>query len=255
MNAADTRARCLRRAKLWFVLTWAPAAVVLLLMLAGHWVAASLLFTAGFVTITVGTLMPRCEWFGRLTTRQPHGTMQPLLTIDDGPHPEHTPAILEILDQHGIKAIFFLIGERAAEHPHLVTEILRRGHEIGNHTQTHPAAIFWTLPPERMWDEIARCQETLTQIAPERPPTWFRPPAGHHNMFCVLTAHALGLKTMTWTARGFDGRWKDVDAIVARIRRKLTPGGIVLIHQGTPVAIEVTTRVAALLSEMKAVNA
>ena len=85
MNAADTRARCLRRAKLWFVLTWAPAAVVLLLMLAGHWVAASLLFTAGFVTITVGTLMPRCEWFGRLTTRQPHGTMQPLITIDDGP--------------------------------------------------------------------------------------------------------------------------------------------------------------------------
>ena len=255
MTSDETRTRCLRRARVFFVLTWAPAVIVGLLALAGFWLAAAALFAVGFVTITVGTLMPRCQWFGRLTVRQSRGVTQPLLTIDDGPHPEHTPAILDILDRHGIRAIFFLIGQRAAKHPELVREILRRGHEVGNHTQTHPAAVFWTLPPTRMWDEISTCQKTLTQIAPDYTPRWFRPPAGHHNMFCVQTARALGLETMTWTARGFDGRWTDVDAILARIRRKLTPDGIVLIHEGTTVAIEVTERVADMLSGMNAATA
>jgi peptidoglycan-N-acetylglucosamine deacetylase len=248
MTSERSRADCLHRANVRFVLTLMPAMLCIVLASFGQWPWAALVFCAALATITIGTLVPRCSLFGPLVKRQPPGSKSPLLTIDDGPHPEHTPAVLDILDRHGLKAIFFLIGDRAEQYPHLVHEIIRRGHEIANHTQTHPAASFWTLTPARMWDEIARCQETLTRIAPEHPPRWFRPPAGHHNAFCVLTARAIGLETLMWTARGFDGTLTNTDSIVSRIRRKLTPDGIVLIHEGTPVCLEVTEKVAEMLA-------
>lgn len=249
MTPEEIRALCLRRGRRRLALVLLPALVCALLVAAGRWPWAVLLFCITLTTITIGTLVPRCALFGGFIKRQPPGSKQPLLTIDDGPHPEHTPAILDILDRHGITAVFFLIGNRAEAHPHLVHEILRRGHEVANHTQTHPATTFWALRPRRMWDEIARCQETLARIAPEHPPRYFRPPAGHHNMFCVLTARALGLTTMMWTARGFDGTLTDTTAILRRIQRKLTQDGIVLIHEGTPVCVEVAEKVAALLSQ------
>jgi peptidoglycan/xylan/chitin deacetylase (PgdA/CDA1 family) len=229
-----------------------PAVLCLVLVSLGLWPWATLVFCITLVVIVIGTLVPRCSLFGPLVKRQPPDSKTPLLTIDDGPHPEHTPAILDILDRHGLKAIFFLIGDRAAQYPHLVHEILCRGHEIANHTQTHPATTFWTLRPRRMWDEIARCQDTLTRIAPEHPPRWFRPPAGHHNAFCVPTARAMGLQTLMWTARGFDGALTNIDSIVSRIRRNLTPDGIVLIHEGTPVCVEVTEKVAEMLASYAA---
>jgi len=247
MTLEETRTRCIRTGRIRQALVLTPLLIVGALIAAGLWPWAVLVFISSFLSLTIGTLVPRCTWLGTMIKRQSSGSTQPLLTIDDGPHPEHTPAILDILDRHGIKAIFFLIGERAAQHPQLVLEIIRRGHEIANHTQTHPATSFWTLRPVRMWYEIATCQQTLTQIAPQHAPRYFRPPAGHHNLFCALTARALGLEMMMWTARGFDGSLRDVSAILERIRRKLSPDGIVLIHEGTPVAIEVTEKVAALL--------
>lgn len=252
MSLEPTRAECLRRGHRRLVLLFMPAVVCVLLVIAGAWPWALLLFCIVLTTLTIATLVPRCALFGPLVKRQPEGSRQPLLTIDDGPHPEHTPAILDILDRHGLKAIFFLIGDRAEQHPELVREIARRGHEVANHTQTHPATTFWTLRPHAMWNEIARCQETLTRLLPEQPPRYFRPPAGHHNMFCVLTARALGLTTMMWTARGFDGTLRHTGYILSRIRRKLTDDGIVLIHEGTPVCVEVAEQVAAMLAERAA---
>jgi peptidoglycan-N-acetylglucosamine deacetylase len=246
MNAA-LRARTLRRAYLRMALVLAPAPVVLWLACSGHAAAAALLFCTALTTIVAGTLVPRCALFGAMVKRLPPGRNDVLLTIDDGPHPEHTPAILEILDQHGIKALFFLVGERAAEHPELVRQIVARGHEIGNHTQTHPATTFWMLRPPRMWQEIAGCQETLAALCPESPPRFFRPPAGHHNAFTALTARALGLRMMLWSARGFDGVVQDVPAITRRIASRLQPGAIVLIHEATPVAAEVARQVAAMI--------
>ena len=248
MSLKQRRAECLRRGHLRLALILMPAVLCALIVLAGAWVSAVLLFCAVAITLMLGTLVSSCGWFGPLVRRQPAGSKHPLLTIDDGPHPQHTPAILEILDRHGLKAIFFLIGERAEKHPELVREIVRRGHEVANHTQTHPATTFWALRPRAMWDEIAHCQETLTCIVPQHPPRYFRPPAGHHNPFCVLTARALGLTTLMWTARGFDGRFRNMDRILSRIRRKLTNDGIVLIHEATPLTVELTEKVAAMLA-------
>lgn len=247
MNAA-IRTRCLRRAYARLAIALSPVLVVGWLAWHGHWLAAVSLFGVVLTTIMLGTLVPRCALFGPMLKQLPPAGGRALLTIDDGPHPQHTPAILDLLDQHGIKAIFFLIGARAAQHPQLVREIVARGHEIGNHTQTHPAAMFWSLRPARLWREIASCQETLTCICPEHPPRFFRPPAGHHNMSTVLVAHALGLKMMLWNARGFDGVIQNVSFIMRCIRRRLRPGAIVLIHEATPIAIEVAQSVAAMLA-------
>jgi peptidoglycan/xylan/chitin deacetylase (PgdA/CDA1 family) len=250
MNA-EIRARCLRTAYLRVTAALLPLLPVTWLVSNGHHLAAALIFVGTFGTMTIATLVPRCTFFGRMIKSLPAGKNHALLTIDDGPHPEHTPAILDILDRHGIKALFFLIGERAAGHPELVREIVTRGHEIGNHTQTHPATVFWVLRPARLWREIATCQETLTAICPEHPPRFFRPPAGHHNMFVPVITRALGLRIMMWNARGFDGVSTDLACITGRIRKRLKPGAIVLIHEATPVAIEVAASVAAMIADAK----
>ena len=246
MNAA-VRASTLRRAYLRLALGLLPVPVVIWLIWHGQPLAAALLFCTVLTTMMIGTLVPRCALFGRMIKQLPQAGNPVLLTIDDGPHPEHTPAILDILDRHRIKALFYLVGERAARHPHLVREILARGHEIGNHTQTHPASTFWMLRPARLWREIAGCQETLAALCPGQPPRFFRPPAGHHNLFTALIARSLGLRMMLWTARGFDGVLTDVPTITRRISRRLQPGAIVLIHEGTPVAVEVAEAVASML--------
>jgi peptidoglycan-N-acetylglucosamine deacetylase len=248
---AQKRTRCLQIGRWLWVLIFAPAGLCACLLLLGHPWWALLLFCIVLTTLTFGTLVPSLGWFGPLRRLQLGVSTQPLLTIDDGPHPEHTPAILRMLDEHGLKAIFFLIGEKAEAHPHLVAEILRRGHEIGNHTQTHPAKQFWALNPRRMWEEIAGCQETLLRLAPGYVPRYFRPPAGHHNPFCFLTSRILGLEMLMWTARGFDGTLTHTDFILRRIQRKLTADGIVLIHEGTPVTLEVAEKTARMVAEYR----
>ncbi|MBN8417290.1 MAG: polysaccharide deacetylase family protein [Verrucomicrobia bacterium] len=247
MNTA-LRASTLRHAYVRFALALSPVPVVVWLVWRGQPLAAALLFCTVLTTMTIGTLVPRCALFGRMIKRLPQAGDQALLTIDDGPHPVHTPAILDILDRHRIKALFFLVGDRAAQHPELVRDILARGHEIGNHTQTHPAGTFWMLRPARLWREIAGCQETLAALCPGQPPRFFRPPAGHHNLVTSLIARSLGLRMMMWSARGFDGVLTDVPAITRRIALRLKPGAIVLIHEGTPVAVEVAEAVTSLLA-------
>src|SRR3979409_1991591 len=88
------------------------------------------------------TLVPNCQWWGPVI--RSFQTTQPevWITIDDGPSPDHTGKILDLLDRFGARATFFVGGKRAEEYPHLITEILSRGHAIANHTYTHPSGMF-----------------------------------------------------------------------------------------------------------------
>lgn len=177
------------------------------------------------------TLVPACQWWGPAQTKLPNGEDVVWLTIDDGPDGEHTRAALDLLEAHSAAATFFFIGDRAARDPELVREVAARGHGIGNHTASHPARSFWRLGPQRLRQEIEEGGSALAEIL-GKPPSVFRAPAGMRNPFVHPILRSLGLPLIAWSARGFDGSWDDVDAIVARISARLEPGAIVLLHEG-----------------------
>ena len=177
----------------------------------------------------LATLVPGSRLYSPVLTRLPVSEKLAWFTIDDGPSAE-TPAILDLLDVHGAKATFFLVGERARSHPQHVREIVRRGHGIGNHSDSHPERRFWRLLPGSMANEIARAQATLTDIA-GTPPIWFRAVVGMANPFVASALRDHGLARVAWSARGFDGRIGDPGRVVARVRRQLAPGAIVLAHE------------------------
>ena len=209
---------------------------ILACLVTGQWHAALIVFGLTCAVMTYGTLSPTTRLFGPVTTHVPAPGV--LITIDDGPDPETTPALLDLLDHHETKAVFFLIGDRVRRWPHLAREIAARGHAIGNHSQTHPAHFFWSLGPWRMWREMAGCQQTLNEV-PGVPVAWFRAPVGHYNSFTHPAASALGLRVMSWSCRGFDGTDGNVERVLKRLHRGLKPGAIVLLHEAMPASAAV----------------
>ncbi len=216
----------------------------LALVLGGHgWWALTMVFV-GHMLWLWATLSPSCTWFGPLRTTS--GNDAVILTFDDGPHPEHTPWVLDHLAELDLKAIFFLIGNRAAAHPELVRRIIAEGHVVGNHTQTHPQTKFWRLGTTALSQEIGVAQQTLGELG-GKVPTLFRSPVGHHSFWLwpVLRQHQLQL--MGWSARGFDGVSTEPQEILARLLPNLQAGAIILLHDDRPSIRETLPSVLAAL--------
>ena len=187
------------------------------------------------VLLLYGTLVPNSQWFGPVMRFFETDKPEVWLTIDDGPSPAHTTAMLDLLDQFEARATFFVIGQRAEQHPHLVTEILTRGHEIANHTYTHPSATFWMAGPRRVAAEIDLCAEQL-RAAPDRPARFFRAPVGIKNLFVHPELDRRGLAFVGWAVRGLDTIRRDPVQIARRIVTGTKPGAIILLHEGHRVA-------------------
>jgi peptidoglycan/xylan/chitin deacetylase (PgdA/CDA1 family) len=187
------------------------------------------------VLLLYATLVPNCQWWGPVI--RSFGTTQPevWLTIDDGPSPAHTVKILDLLERFNARATFFVIGQRAEEYPHLITEILSRGHEIANHTYTHPSGMFWAAGPARIGAEIDLCAEWL-RSAPDRPARLFRAPAGMRNLFVHPELARRGLTLIGWTVRGLDTVQREPGLVAERVLRKARAGAIILLHEGHRVA-------------------
>lgn len=214
----------------------APAALPLAW---GHSTAAGIAtlaaMAASHAALLAGTLRPNQRIFGPVVTHfDPGDTPSVWLTIDDGPDPQDTPRLLDLLDAAGARATFFVRGDRARAHPALITEIARRGHGLGNHTFSHPQATFWALGPGRLRREIGACNDVLREIT-GRVPDLFRAPVGMVNPFVPPAVAAAGLRLVGWSARGFDGvvrHARDAEGVVSRILATLQPGGIALLHEG-----------------------
>lgn len=182
------------------------------------------------LTVIWATLWPRSRLLGPVLARLPTSERAVWLTIDDGPS-DDTAAVLDLLDAHGARATFFLVGKRAQARPELVREIVLRGHDIGQHSHTHPQAWFWALPPRAMRAQIDQAQAALTTIT-GTPPRWFRAVVGMSNPFVAASLKRHGLARAAWSARGFDGVHCEPARVVERIDRDLAPGAIVLTHEG-----------------------
>ena len=151
--------------------------------------------------LTAAGLWPRSGWLGRNVVRLGEASAargEIALTIDDGPDPAVTPAVLDLLDTHGARATFFCIAQRAEAHPALAREIVARGHSVQNHTHAH-RHNFSLLGPRGFAREIERAQASLAAITGERP-SCFRAPAGLRNPFLDPVLHRLGLTLVSWTA-------------------------------------------------------
>lgn len=201
----------------------------------GHLVIGALVHVLTVGYLLAGTLNPSSRLFGPVQTHCEEGIW---LTLDDGPHPTDTPAILDLLDRFDAKATFFVIGEKAAKYPDLIHEIHRRGHQIGNHSWSHPQSIFWCLGPIRTYQEIAKCQQIILDIVGTAPRI-FRAPVGHYNFFVHPILKHFGLRLVGWSSRGFDGVDSSFPNVSHRIRLSAKSGGIVLAHEATPIAQKV----------------
>ncbi|HET9368892.1 MAG TPA: polysaccharide deacetylase family protein, partial [Vicinamibacterales bacterium] len=160
-----------------------------------------------------------------------------LLTFDDGPHPEVTPAVLDRLAAHRARAVFFIVGKRIRRAPHLLDRIQREGHVIGNHSLLHRAGYVRaengrTPTFTEYYRDCVRCQAVLERRAGRRP-TLFRPPGGRLTPTSVVVPKLIGLSCMTWSIEVQDWAFRSAEQAQAGARRLIDgiqPRDIVLLH-------------------------
>lgn len=210
------------------------ASVVAVVVRPDIWPWALAVVIADHVLLTLAGLWPRCTLLGPNWISLPEASAERgeiAITIDDGPDPAVTPAVLDLLDHYGVKATFFCIGERARRHPDLCREIADRGHAVENHSMHH-RYYFSLLLLGGCYSELAAAQETLTSITGIRP-SFFRAPAGLRNPLLDPVLSRLGLQLASWTRRGFDTAEKNPEVVLAKLLDGLKAGDILLLHDGS----------------------
>lgn len=184
--------------------------------------------------LVIWYFVPRYE---RIGLGDPQGTLRHLvfpfraaaLTFDDGPSPEWTPRILEVLRRHQVKATFFMVGESVEKHPDLVRQVAAAGHSIGSHSWSHrcmPLLDARTLPRE-----IDRAAGAFEKALGRRPQL-FRPPWGAYNRRVLDELRARGCLTVLWSRSSRDWSNPGVDEIVRRASENPELGEIILFHDG-----------------------
>lgn len=150
------------------------------------------------------------------------------ITFDDGPHPEGTPAVLEVLARFGAAATFFLIGEQVERRPALAAEIASAGHAIGLHGYHHRLQL--RLSAAQLRSDLARGSAAIAD-ATGLTPRLHRPPYGAYSAAGLRAARDAGLEPLLWTRWGKDWRKLTTPArIIARATRQLSAGDVILLH-------------------------
>ncbi len=150
------------------------------------------------------------------------------LTFDDGPNNKYTPQILDILRQYNVKGTFFVLGEQVKEHPAMLRRIVEEGHEIGNHTFSHPQLNH--LSDEKVRQELVSTQEEIRKVL-GYVPKLLRPPYGAYRNDTLLLFDELGFHVVLWSVDTNDWqRKKSGDAIVRTVSRDTRNGSIILFH-------------------------
>jgi peptidoglycan/xylan/chitin deacetylase (PgdA/CDA1 family) len=183
------------------------------------------------VALALFGMWPRSRLMGSNMVRLPQGATQRgeiALTFDDGPDPDITPQVLDILQTHNVHASFFVVGERAAAHPELIREIARRGHSVENHSLRH-SAFFGFFGWRALKRDVGATQEIIAGLIGSAP-AFFRSPMGIRSPLLDPIVSRLGLRYITWTRRGFDTVAGNPEIVLRRLVRKLSAGDVLLLH-------------------------
>ena len=150
------------------------------------------------------------------------------ITFDDGPNPEVTPQILDILDHHEVNATFFVVGEKAARYPELIKMIKERGHQLGAHSNHHQFEVFKS--PWKTWQDWNDCIATLERLTGGKV-ILVRPPWGTFNLCTWLWMKSHHKQVVLWSAEGHDWQCKrSPEQIITRILKRIKPGSILVLH-------------------------
>ncbi|OGF45418.1 MAG: hypothetical protein A2452_02295 [Candidatus Firestonebacteria bacterium RIFOXYC2_FULL_39_67] len=157
------------------------------------------------------------------------------LTFDDGPHPEFTLKLLEILDKNDVKATFFVVGKQIKKYPEFLREIQKRGHEIGNHTFNHP--LLTTLDRTGVINElelnkIEIKKETGMEV------NIFRPPSGRYDEKVLEAALSKGFIPVLWSVSGSDYGSTDPKVVMNNVLSAVRNGDIILLHSGVEATLK-----------------
>ena len=186
-------------------------------------------FVGYIAIVTLGVTFSRFSMFADVITEGPSDARGVALTFDDGPDPRSTPEVLDMLDEAGAKATFFVIGKKVAEHPALAAEICKRGHAIGLHSYEHER-LMPLRSPWHVKRDLERALEVVEEATGLRP-RLFRAPIGHISPAMARAARELELLVVGWSVRGVDG-WSGAkpEVVADRVIEKLDDGAIVLLH-------------------------
>ncbi len=188
---------------------------------------------AGVSYAGYATMAPASQLYGRTLTHGSHPN-QMALTFDDGPNDPHTMHLLDVLARHNAKATFFLIGKYVRQRPDIARAILAAGHEIGNHTDSHPNLVL--VSAVRLRQELSDCGKALEDALGTKI-TLFRPPFGGRRPNVLRTARGMGLSPVMWSVTSYDWSAKSAADIVKKVNgqvesRRKAQGEIVLLHDG-----------------------
>jgi peptidoglycan/xylan/chitin deacetylase (PgdA/CDA1 family) len=193
------------------------------------WIVSALVLN--HVALLLIGLWPKSRLLGDNMLRLPQAAAarnEIALTFDDGPDPDVTPKVLDILDAYQAKASFFVIADKAAAHPGLIREIVRRGHSIENHSRRH-SSVFGFFAWNALKRDIGAAQDIVAGIT-GHPPDFFRAPMGIRNPLLDPVIARFGLRYITWTRRGFDTVTREPAVVLKRLTRNLRAGDVLLLH-------------------------
>jgi peptidoglycan/xylan/chitin deacetylase (PgdA/CDA1 family) len=208
------------------------AAVLVFQPGAWPWVLAVLV--ANHLVLSTAVLWPRGRLLGpNLVRLAPAAAARGeiALTFDDGPDPQVTPRVLDLLDQYGMKASFFCIGIKAQAYPEIVKDIARRGHSVENHSHRHSHGFaFFGLA--RLARDVEAAQATIAGIV-GCAPRFFRAPGGFRSPLLDPVLARRHLRYASWTRRSYDTVRTDPHAALSTLTRGLAAGDVLLLHDGS----------------------
>ena len=181
---------------------------------------------AGAAGVYYATAAVRSQWLGPTDWRGRTDTASVALTFDDGPS-EDTERILAVLRAYNLKATFFMLGRQVELFPETARRVVAEGHEIGNHSYSHPIYLFRGAVATRL--QLERAQAIIAEVTGTQPGL-ARPPGGVRTPAYFAAAKSLGLRTVQWDVAGFDWKQRTSAEIANSVLREASAGSIILLH-------------------------
>ncbi|MFB3386142.1 polysaccharide deacetylase family protein [Flavobacterium sp. LAR06] len=207
--------------------------ILLLLLLLNLYTAINLLWFIGIILIWIGinafgSARISSNYHVKAFCHNPSETEKKIaLTFDDGPS-IFTLEVLDLLKKYNAKATFFCIGKNVEKHPEIVKQIIAEGHLVGNHSYNH-SKFFDFYNAATITEEIQKTDKLLEKFTSKKI-NFFRPPYGVTTPSIRRALKVTGHKVIGWNIRSLDGGTKDLNLIFNRIIKRVSPGGIVLLH-------------------------